>query len=323
MKNKFKKSKIIVPALALITATTVASVTGTVAWFTASRVATASTSKFDAVALDSALNVVSESGIGTTGDDTASSTNTVTVDGNLTHGSYDAKAISTDDTNNGHLYVANLNGDDTTAVVTSYTDLGTISSEITGEGTNTQHAWKAGTKGNQSVWYGISWTLKFSQTNNNATNEDNYLLFDPSSTTFSQKDESGLTIKGLRVALMTSSKFLVVAGDDTNTHIDSTTEVETTKLPAFDKGNFVKVGTSVNKINDYAVNGTGETGKSVADSKYTFGVIPATANSTIDITCVAWFEGTDENVESTKMLSTQVVASLKFYSRKAKRTTSA
>ena len=322
MKNKFKKSKIIVPALALITATTVASVTGTVAWFTASRVATASTSKFDAVALDSALNVVSVSGIGTTGSNAASSTNTVTVDGNLTHGSYDAKAISTTESKNGHLYVANLNGDDTTAVVTSYTDLGTISSERTGEGTNTQHAWKAGEKDGKSVWYGISWTLKFSQTNNNATNEDNYLLFDPSSTTFSQGDESGLTIKGLRVALMTSSKVLVVAGDGLRTHIDSTTAA-TTELPTFDEGNFVKAGTTVNKINDYAVNGNDETGKSVADSKYTFGVIPATADSTIDITCVAWFEGTDENVESAKKLSTNVVASLKFYSRKAKKTTSA
>ena len=58
MKNKFKKSKIIVPALTLITATTVASVTGTVAWFTATRAVTVSATTFETRAENSSLSVV-------------------------------------------------------------------------------------------------------------------------------------------------------------------------------------------------------------------------------------------------------------------------
>ncbi len=313
MKNKFKKSKIIVPALALITATTVASVTGTVAWFTASRTATASLNTFSATAMDSALKVTATAGVGTTnigGTDTAK---TIAVDGNLTHGSYDAKANPNDSTNGGHLYVADTDYDGTTTTITGYRDLNNLNGEKH-TGSETTHDWLAGKSNNANVWYGISWTLKFTQDNTNSTKEDNFLFFNPKETTMTG---TGDTIKGLKVALMTDSKVLVVGGDSVLTHVDSTVTKDTKEanLPKFvnsDSGRtYVEKGTDVTKVVDYS--------SSIDSNVYNFGTIDTTNGLTI--TCVAWFEGTDENVQTTgKTLTTDATTSLSFYSVKKKKT---
>jgi len=97
MKNKFKKSKIIVLALALITATTVASVTGTVAWFTANRAVTVTLNAFASTKLESNLEVTLTSGNGTSVN--SSNSKQIDIDGKLTHGSYDAKNYSISDSN--------------------------------------------------------------------------------------------------------------------------------------------------------------------------------------------------------------------------------
>lgn len=64
-----KKSKIIIPALGVLVLSTAASITGTVAWFTASRSATLTTDYFAVVNVDGDLSISVANGIGTSAND--------------------------------------------------------------------------------------------------------------------------------------------------------------------------------------------------------------------------------------------------------------
>ena len=304
MKKNFKKSKfVILPALATLVLTGVASVTGTVAWFTANRTASASLTTIKAETMDGALKVAAEAGVGTTNITGGDNAKSIQINGSLTHGSYDAKAKPLDD-NGGHLYVANIDNDGEKDVITGYSDLSNLKGEANNTAVPVTHKWQAGTKDNTTVWYGVSWTLKFSQVNNNSTNEDNVLLFNPAGAKFSDEVNSD-TIKGLRIALMTDDKVLVVGGDDTATHIDSGTKAETTRLPTF--SNYVKAGAASTKAVDY---------DKLTNNSNLLGTIPSETDKTLDLTVVAWFEGTDENVANGKELTTNATAGLSFYSVK-------
>ena len=83
-----KKSKIIVPALAMIAFSTAASIAGSVAWFTASRQVNFDAGEYSVVKLTSNLDCVVTGGVGTTVD---TDTNTVTFNGLLTDGSFNHK----------------------------------------------------------------------------------------------------------------------------------------------------------------------------------------------------------------------------------------
>ncbi len=235
MKNKFKKSKIIVPALALITATTVASVTGTVAWFTASRTATITGTTFHTTTLNSNLKVKVETlkaGVATPSTNEGNEVS-LTVDGLLTHGSYNAQRLSVDgtakdttDSDKGTTYGADLftpNMDN--AFVTDYSSRGRAEdSHSSGQdGTSVANdKWLAGTVGSynstKNVWYGVAWKMTFS-VDSLVNGQDTTLHFDPATTKFADATVGGTTIKGLRIALMSNSSFFVAAGDDTKTHV--------------------------------------------------------------------------------------------------------
>lgn len=79
-----KKSRIIIPALAMIAFSVAASITGTVAWFTANRTAQIEAGSFTVVKTSSNLEVTLAPGVGTTVDNDA---HTVTVGNKLTDGS--------------------------------------------------------------------------------------------------------------------------------------------------------------------------------------------------------------------------------------------
>ena len=235
MKNKFKKSKIIVPALALITATTVASVTGTVAWFTASRAVTISASQFHTTTLDSNLKVKVEAyhEAGTTGTNstTPSDSGTVTVDGLMTHGSYAASNLQTSGNNSGetattaNLYTPKMDSDS----VTGYESKGRAETNGVAPSTGTTekvYPWKAGSKTVNStstnIWYGVAWKMTFS-IDSEVTGVTNTLHFDPASSTFtdSSTGTGTKTAQGLRIAFMTTSNYLVAAGDNVATHVNA------------------------------------------------------------------------------------------------------
>ncbi len=354
MKNKFKKSKIIVPALALITATTVASVTGTVAWFTASRAVTVNASTFIATKLESALNVTCEGRIGTaaTTDKKGITTTTETNTSNLlTHGSYDAQAHA-----NGSLYVADVNDDGET--IDSFSDLGNETTAKSSTASTTANKWLARTGTNQNIWYGVSWTMTFSL-EAETTNTTDYLFIDVAGSSFTNSATTSTdptTMPGFRIAFMTSSKCLVLGGDDVKTHVDASTTLYTKadtsegKTPDSDTVYYTKNGsdyTSAGKLtsftsgteyytktptyssfgdNDYVaisdttakVTDVNET-DSLSSNKFNLGKVGTATGNSLTITCVAWYEGSDPYVmntnNNTDVNMSEVTASLNFYTR--------
>ena len=294
MKNKFKKSKIIVPALALITATTVASVTGTVAWFTATRAVTVTASEFVATKLESKLNVECSTGVGTTGSGT-----TVTVDGNLTHGSYDATSDAS-----GSLYVATINDTDTT-VIDNYKDLGTEGNAVEQTATTSDNKWLARINGTNKVWYGVSWKMSFTLEEETAGQTD-YLCFDPSASTFNSK-ENTTTAPGIRIALMSGSKLIVLGNSNTKTHTNGTTSNSTTSYGE-EYINLASAATYTKETDDSST---------LAGSMYNLGSV--TKSTALVVTCVAWYEGSDPNVvdtlNGTEVTMSSITSNLGFYTR--------
>lgn len=318
MKKNFKKSKfVILPALATLVLTGVASVTGTVAWFTANRAVTTTIESFNTAVLTSDLKLTYEADANS-GTKAGTTANTIAIDGDLTHGSYDAK-VKPLTADGGHLYVANLNDANT---VTSYDDLGTAATDTTSGAhfvnnqTSTTNKWLAKaavtsgeTTTSNAVWYGVSWKMKFEGASK-VDGKKNYLLLDPSSnaTMFEDKVKDGTTLAGLRIALMTDNKVLVLSGDNVKTHIKAGATAAELDQTGFDEANFFQVGSLENytKLND----NDNQLGGSY---KYDFGEI---GTDGLTLTCVAWYEGTDSAIQTSDSLKlSNVKTTFSFYSR--------
>jgi hypothetical protein len=93
-----KKSKIIVPAMAVIAFSTAASIAGSVAWFTASRTVTISGGSYAVVKTTSNLNAVATAGVGTS----VNNDNSVNFTGKLTDASFNHNT-----TNGRKFYIPN------------------------------------------------------------------------------------------------------------------------------------------------------------------------------------------------------------------------
>ena len=98
-----KKSKIIIPALALIAFSTAASIAGSVAWFTASRQATITAGTFAVVKTNANLEYSMEAGVATSIDNTSGTQTVVLGNNKLTDGSVNHKT--------GKAYTPNAAGD--------------------------------------------------------------------------------------------------------------------------------------------------------------------------------------------------------------------
>ena len=293
MKKNFKKSKfVILPALATLVLTGVASVTGTVAWFTANRAATVTANSFVTTKTDSAMKVEVK---GDENSATGTSTKTeVKLDTNakLTHGSYNATANST-----GSAYVASLNDN---KEVTAFRDLGTVDEHTTTGETSSTNKWKEST----NVWYAVAWKMEFKY-KATADNETNYLLFDVNGSTFSEGADGGQTLPGLRIAFMTADKYLVVGGDNVKTHVKGTGSTDTEEFT-----NYIAITEATKKFEDDA---------DFESTNLNLGTLPTNGDA-LSIQCVAWFEGTDpwianENNGTTIETMSNVTASLEFYTR--------
>ena len=297
MKNKFKKSKIIVPALALITTTTVASVTGTVAWFSANRQATV-TANFQATDAEGALEVSTTSGVGTTGTSTYATTSAVTVDGVLTHGSYNATADYS-----GILYVANVTEGTSGYEINSYEDHGTIADSTGDTITAANLKWLAGQKSdNTKIWYAVSWTVNIRLKADNNASANKMVFVDFSKTTFASNVDVN---QGFRVALMDGIHTYVIGNDGQKNHVIGTSTTN--------------VGTWTNEYHQFgetytAVKDNDSKAASEVEAKgFLFELTGTTAKT---VTCVAWYEGEDTNVVSNTANTFDVSGlTLDFYSR--------
>lgn len=278
MKNKtFNKNKILIPALAILALTTTASVTSTVAWFTANRNVTVTANQFAAVAMDGSLTVATAKGVGMSDPTGTEIARTIGVNGYLTDGSYNVAA--------GKLFTDNPAGP------TKYRELGALNnSDLT-----TNNPWHAGVNktDNKEVWYAVSWTSTFTYNFNN-TVDSQALIFNLSST-FSDKTKANA---GFRIAMICGAKKLVWANDTVDSVVKDTGATETQTL--------VATNPSYTAKNDGVI--------TTGDTEYlgTF----TTASNTLEVTFVAWYEGTDAAVETENLITgTPITAEMKFYAR--------
>lgn len=311
-----KKSKILIPAFAVLALSVGASVTGTVAWFTANR-STTFGSTFATKDLEGSLSVTSTGLIGTTSGDNGS----VNVDGGLYHGSYDAQVNSA-----GNLYLAKFSDDLTGTenikqnVVTGYSSKGTLEAAKDGAKPNTGVAissrWYAGTVKDavtsnvSNVWYAVAWEMEVKLLNPSATSEDHLFVSFKSSTI----SKTGDTYKGLRIAFMTSTNFVVIAGDDDTTHVNKDGAIdETNTTTAAFLGHYDKATNFGTFTENYAEAIDSQLTELKKNKGY-LGEIDHTKG--LKVTAVAWYEGEDVNVQSGKALS-NAAASIKVYARTA------
>jgi hypothetical protein len=321
MRNRYsskKKLGVLVSSLALVAVTAMAGVTGTAAWFTANRVATATASSFTAYAPNSTLKIQATAGQGTRTTDntdasqaTSVSTVTVTDSSNVQNYLRDASFDAT----TGTLYRANVDDSDSSATsvaVKSYsvvTDYDSGSSVTVGSVTH-------------KVYYAVSWTYKFIYDNPNANGS--VLFFDLTSAFVNGNAES-TTLSGIeqgfRIAFnFGTNDYLVWANGDVKTYVSATTYNGGNTPGAYgeyvnigDTGDlihFVKTDTNYKKQDD---------GLKLADAqkqKEYLGEFTTSATS-FDVKCTAWFEGSDTtNVVTGKASQIEAIkANMKFYVR--------
>ena len=322
--TKLKKSAVVIPALARIAVTAAASVSGTVAWFTANRSVTVKGSNFNAVAQDGDLSI--ELGNVLVG---------VVADGNsvkmadktsLTDASYDPESSK--------LYTKILGENEKNeTVVTGYEDLG-IATETGGVGgtqSNPKWSYVNGSAPNQTtVYYGVSWTWKFAYGFKSDAN-DMGLFFNIKDSTIGIVDKDGDTNKknrngteyqntnkevgkGFRLARQAQAventdnehQTIVWApkgGQDS--HVTGTTTTAAFAAGIFHTVEETGASTATDLGTDYNANNNG----------YCFlGRLTSTA-ATISVKCAAWFEGTDPNVAN-DALNQVVTTAQRFYVRK-------
>lgn len=302
-----KKSKILIPAFAVLALSVGASVTGTVAWFSANR-AVSFSSTFGVVDSEGALDIKV-----TPNDRTGTivTSNNVTVDGKLTHGSYNALKDAS-----GSLYVANTsepyeNGKFT---IDSYADLGNIASTAnSATGESTPSKWKAGEDANGKIWYGVSWTAELSIKVSGIEGE-NFLFLDLNKTTATGKGEVN---KGFRIAVMggdiDGANALVLANDDVNKHVSGTSKGDNKT----EFGRFERFGSTYTRV----VDGTSK--KTIKDDKGYIATFKKTNDADtemkIALTFVAWYEGEDPAVASGANMDhiENITATLSFYARRS------
>ena len=327
--KKFKKSAVVIPALARIAVTAAASVSGTVAWFTANRSVTVKGSNFNAVAQDGDLSI--ELGnvlVGVVADGNTGSVKMADKT-SLTDASYDPK--------DSKLYTKILGeNENNETVVTGYEDLG-IATETGGVGgTQSNHKWSYvnGSAPNQTtVYYGVSWTWKFTYVFKSDAN-DMGLFFNIKDSTIGitnkdsdedKKNRNGTEYastnevgKGFRLARQAQA---VENTDNENQTIvwapkggeDSrVTGTKATDTAAFDTGIFHTVGetnasTATDLATDYKTKNS--------NNGYCFLGRLTSKAATISVKCTAWFEGTDDNVVN-EALNQVVTTTQRFYVRK-------
>lgn len=319
-----KKSKIIVPALGLLLLSTAASVSGTVAWFTANRSFTTSAGNFAVVKTNTDLVCVMTAGVGTAVNDNETTTDysddTITLANDyveLTDASFDH------DTSN--VIVPDADGVKVGKLVSLSS--GTLAADLTrasySDGTNTHTVYSAAT-----------WEMDF-QVSYTAAGSNSALFFDLSKTTFTNPSNGALTEagKGFRLAFIPKASSNAVtrvlaraqASSETWDHDSDTDTAAVSKVRYVDNAavndalnDDAAIYTSpilIDSAATYTLPADGTvTAASLANQPAYLGKFVAAANSTVHLkyTVVAWYEGTDPLVINSSALSEKVKASLSF-----------
>jgi hypothetical protein len=348
-----KKSKVIIPAMALLLFSTAASVTGTVAWFTSTRVFTSNVASFGINAVEDNLEATVAPRVGTAlsgstivaGSTNTGSTNPAAVPNRLYHGSFNtlsgtgAENASLNNATN--AWILNPDRDGSTNNFTPCGTEDTAYSAYHGTGETSLDAdngWlvrkNAKTKENNedktyNYYVAFSWSVTFNYTFG-GTASDNVAIFldtnlsnialDGENSTIRESLSGGTnknTSAGFRIALYTAaspSTGRIFANNDTKTYIDAPNK------PVSDNPNdYSQYGSGV--FNKHTTNAgrkaenlTSTNAQALPEYVCSIAKTAQTNAGSTTIICVAWFEGTDTNVVTEARMQT-VKASLTFYAR--------
>ena len=288
--KKFKKSAVVIPALARIAVTAAASVSGTVAWFTATHTVTATAGNFNATYNDGNLELSVASVQATTGNQAVKAltikNHDVTIDNGIlfTDASYNATA------NELWSDKEEDDGNDPTEFKSK------------GGSTNASTGWVADLTSN--TLYAVTWTYTFKYRFGTDVSKDAKLAFDPSLSSMTCADDS--TFSGVSGGFRRA-----MTCDNTKTNTKTTIIYAPESASIF---TYIK-----------DANGTKETyettcissNKQKDNTKYELGTFkaPSLANSysnDLAVRVVAWFEGTDTTHTITNATLASVSAQLGF-----------
>lgn len=284
-----KKSKIIIPALGIMCLSTAAAVTGTVAWFTASRVKNLTMSNIKVYNPESSLimDVV----------DVANTTVTAATDStpaNVAHSPLRDASVDLSQTTP-KVWASNLNDEGNVA---SFREVAS--------------PYAAGKVGTTDIFYATAFTCKF---NLSTTSGYDYALFFDSAVSLSSVTayEAGANdvLSALRIGLKTTNNYMVWAPRT----------VDTTGIKKISASDTASTGVAESK----AIIGSTAlptVTNDILDSGYNshieyLGSVPFKVASgtqqTLDVTVYTWFEGTDSKcIADAKGIETAFAAGLTF-----------
>ena len=287
-----KKTRIIIPALAMIAFSVAASITGTVAWFTANRTAQIDAGTYAVVKTTSDLDCTVADGLGTTATDNAAN-DVIAVNGKLSDASFDHANKLIYEPESGLSVGKKIPLASATADTNSSTGL--VRGTIPGSTAVT-------------VYTAVTWNVTFSLDFGAVQSNDIGLFLDLSQSSFTPSNETVAsgnwdTAKGFRMAFVPQGTN--AANGNTRVFAD---------LQAAAKCTYV--GTQPNVGATLTGTDTSYTGKTLIDnssdaalaSSYTetaagnmsnyLGKFPYASNSAVELSfeVVCWFEGTDENI---------------------------
>lgn len=312
-----KKSKVLVPAMALLLFSTAASITGTVAWFTSTRTFETSTGDFEVAKLEGNLSCEATQLIGTSVTD-----NVISI---ATDGSVGATKAVLGDASFDHTQKKLYTDTD---VVSTYELLDTMAATSPAENgfTGTVNNWKYNTVGTTTYWYAVAWNLTFSYqfvaetTNVNVFFNINASTMTPTQTVAHASGND--TAKGFRIAFLSNSSAKVWGKlcDKNCMELNSSSSwvskdggynpayvSSTTGTTAYTSSNFIDSTTTLAAATNSTTNQT-----SRLDYLATITNPGDASSASVTVTCVAWYEGTDPNVVDASRM-TKVKTSMSFY----------
>ena len=279
-----KKSKIIVPAMALIAFSSLASIAGSVAWFTANRQATISAGTYAVVKTTTNMEYKVTAGIGTT----VNANNVVYLDGNqLTDGSFNHK--------NGTFYTPNDGGN----------GLDNSKSALAIGSANLETNLKRATLTTGDVYTAVTWDIEF--TIGFGAEAGDYGLY-LNTTANNSRFESGAatekTSKGFRMAIIPNGS--IPSGSDQTRIVFADLQEESNckyvaSLDNFSGSSYVPTDFDLidSSYNAALPDSSTSRADALARPDYLgyFG-FQASTKVKLKYTVVAWYEGTDPEIKN-------------------------
>jgi hypothetical protein len=313
-----KKSKVLIPAMALLLFSTAASITGTVAWFTSTRTFTTSAGNFQVAKLDGSLECDLTALVGCTINDNGTDHESVNVPSTNVIGD-----ASFDHTTQ-KLYTDNPS---TGGFSTLDTMTGSDGNFVPG----TASKWLYNTVSGTSYYFAIAWNMQFKYTVIAETQDIN-IFFDYKNSTLEKTDGAAHasgndTSKGFRIALLGPGATIIWSElHDGVAHSPvAPSYAELTDTKTYVSGE-LSSNTSAYVAGDHFIDATEKAaaytrvvdGGALTGRKDYLGTIendgPGVKN--IMVTCVAWFEGTSLNVVDATSMA-KMSASMQFYATMA------